>query len=96
MTLIKEKIINRIAISTGLDTASSRKVFQITFEIIKASLANGDDLMISGFGKFQVRQKQPRKGRNPQTGEKMVISGRKVLTFKASKLLRKKINDASA
>ena len=96
MTLTMEKIINHVAAVTGLDTTISRKVFKITFEIIKASFANGDDLTISGFGKFQVRQKQPRKGRNPQTGEKMVISGRKVFTFKASKLLRKKINDESA
>ena len=92
MTLKKEHIINKIVEQANLDKNLSRKVFETTLEIMKDNLQNGSNLVISGFGKFQVRQKQSRRGRNPQTGEEMEISGRKVCTFKVSKILKKKIN----
>jgi integration host factor subunit alpha len=63
------------------------------FEIVKDSLSRGDDLLISGFGKFSVRQKRARRGRNPQTKEHMTLTARKVLVFKASGVLRKRINE---
>jgi len=96
MTLKKEHIINNIVERASLDKNLSRKAFETTLEIMKDSLRNGNNLVVSRFGKFQVRQKQSRRGRNPQTGEEMEISGRKVLTFKVSKILKKKINDEIA
>ncbi|MBW2147430.1 MAG: integration host factor subunit alpha [Deltaproteobacteria bacterium] len=92
MTLKREHIINRIMERTGLDKNLSRRAFETTLEIMKENLRNGNNLVISGFGKFQIRQKKSRRGRNPQTGEEMKISGRKVLTFKVSKVLKRKIN----
>ena len=63
-------------------------------EIVKSTLASGDDIMISGFGKFQINEKAPRKGRNPATGEDMMLDGRKTVTFKCSGKLRDQINEA--
>jgi integration host factor subunit alpha len=65
------------------------------FEILKDTLANGEDLLISGYGKFSVRQKNARRGRNPQTKESLILSARKVLVFKASGVLRERINERS-
>jgi len=65
------------------------------FEIMKDTLANGEDLLISGYGKFSVRQKNARRGRNPQTKESLILSARKVLVFKASGVLRERINERS-
>lgn len=63
-------------------------------ELIKKTLETGDDIMISGFGKFCVKQKKERRGRNPATGEDMMLSPRKVVTFTCSGKLRDKINNA--
>ncbi len=62
-------------------------------EIAKNSLRRGDDLLLSGFGKFNVKQKQARRGRNPQTGDELILAPRKVITFKPSGLLRNRINN---
>jgi integration host factor subunit alpha len=62
-------------------------------ELIKGTLENGEDLMISGFGKFCVKEKNARKGRNPATGEDLLLDSRKVITFKCSQGLREKINN---
>jgi integration host factor subunit alpha len=62
------------------------------FEIMKDTLANGEDLLISGYGKFSVRQKNARRGRNPQTKEGLMLKARKVLVFKASGVLRGRMN----
>jgi integration host factor subunit alpha len=61
---------------------------------LKETLESGEKVKISGFGNFNIRAKRPRKGRNPQTGEEMVITGRKVVTFKPSPVLRKVLNKA--
>ena len=63
------------------------------FAIMKQTLASGEDLKISGFGKFEVKQKKDRKGRNPQTGESLTIESRKIVTFKVSSILKEKINE---
>jgi len=65
------------------------------FDIIKDDLANGNDVMISGFGKWSVRKRKPRVGRNPKTGEEMTIDARTVVTFKCAESLRSKINHGS-
>ena len=62
------------------------------FDIMKETLEGGEKIKISGFGNFNVRAKRPRKGRNPKSGEELVISGRKVVTFKPSPVLRKVLN----
>jgi integration host factor subunit alpha len=61
-------------------------------ELIKSKLASGEDLLVSGFGKFSVKEKRERRGRNPATGEEMMLRPRKVVTFKCSGQLRDKIN----
>jgi len=67
----------------------SAKMVEHVFEIMKDNLARGEKIKVSGFGSFAVREKKARKGRNPQTGEEILISARKVLTFKASQILKK-------
>jgi len=62
------------------------------FRISKNSLINGSDLLLSGFGKFNVKDKKARKGRNPQTGEEMILDARRVVTFNPSGILRDKVN----
>ena len=73
----------------------SRQVVERLFEIMKGTLANGEDLLLSGFGKFWVRQKNAREVRNFQTKETLILAARKVLVFKASGVLRKRINEIS-
>ena len=68
------------------------RIVEILLEIIKQSLENGEDVMVSGFGKLSVRQKSPRRGRNPATGDDLMLDARKVVTFKPSGNLRKRIN----
>jgi integration host factor subunit alpha len=71
----------------------SRLEVESLLKIMKETLSQGEDLLISGFGKFSVRQKRARLGRNPQTKEGMILAARKVLVFKASRILRKRINE---
>ena len=68
------------------------EIIEILLELIKAKLAGGEDVLISGFGKFSVRKKRERRGRNPATGEDMMLDARRVVTFKCSGQLREKIN----
>jgi len=93
-TMTKADIVERIYEKVGFSKKEASEVVESIFEIIKGRLEHGDKVKISGFGNFVVNQKRPRKGRNPQTGEEIIISGRKVLTFKASQVLKKTINPA--
>jgi integration host factor subunit alpha len=70
----------------------SRQIMERLFAIMKSTLGDGEDLLISGFGTFLVKQKNPRRGRNPQTKEALMLKARKVLVFKTSRVLREKIN----
>jgi integration host factor subunit alpha len=92
MTLTKEKLICDIYDYVGLSKTKSRSVVERLFEEIKSSLEKGDDILISGFGKLSVKNKKERRGRNPQTSEDLILKPRKVIVFKASGVLRKKIN----
>ena len=92
MSLTKEKIINDIYNHVGLSKIRSRSVVENFFEIIKTTLEKSEDLLISGFGKFSVKEKSERRGRNPQTTEDLRLRARKVVVFKASGVLRNKIN----
>jgi integration host factor subunit alpha len=92
MTLTKSNIIESIASANGISKDQSRNTFESLIEIIKQTPEDKEDVLISGFGKFYVRDKAPRKGRNPATGEDMLLWGRRVVTFRCSGKLRDKIN----
>ncbi|NVM57758.1 MAG: integration host factor subunit alpha [Desulfobacterales bacterium] len=96
MTLTKADIINIIHKNVGHSKAHSAKVLESLLEIIKQTLASSEDVLISGFGKFCVKNKEERKGRNPQTGEDMMLGSRRVVTFKCSGVLRDRINGMTA
>jgi len=93
MTLTKADIIETVYTELELSKNQSTELIEQLLEIIKQTLASGDDVMISGFGKFQVQDKRKRKGRNPATGESMMLDSRRVVTFKCSRKLRDKINN---
>ena len=85
-------MIDAVAERNGLTRKKSIEIVETLLELIKQSLESGDDVMISGFGKFSVKQKAKRKGRNPATGKDMVLAPRKVIAFKWSGILKKKLN----
>ena len=93
MSLTKEKIIHDIYNHVGLSKTQSRIVVERLFELIKQTLERGEDLLISGFGKFVIKEKAERRGRNPQTTEDLRLRARRVVVFKTSGVLRKKINE---
>ena len=92
MALTKEKLISRLQIQVGLSKQESRAVVERVLAIIKDTLSSSEDLLISGFGKFSVRQKNARRGRNPQTKQNLILRARKVVVFKTSGVLRHRIN----
>lgn len=92
MALTKEKIIDNIYNQVGLSKGQSRLVVEGLFEIVKQCLETGEDLLVSGFGKFAVKEKGARRGRNPQTTEDLQLRARRVVVFKTSGVLRDKIN----
>ena len=92
MTLTKALIIESISTQTGFSKNKSTEIIEIILETIKRSVESGDDVLISGFGKFCVKNKSERRGRNPATGEDMMLSPRRVVTFKCSAKLKTKIN----
>lgn len=94
MTMTKGDIVERIYEKVGFSKKEASDVVESVFDVIKESLEHGGKVKISGFGNFVVHQKRPRKGRNPQTGEEITISGRRVLTFKASHVLKKSMNNS--
>jgi integration host factor subunit alpha len=92
MALTKADLIERIRSSNGLTMKQSTDIVETTISILKNTLESGDDVLISGFGKFRVKDKAERKGRNPATGGDKMISARRVVTFKCSGKLRDRIN----
>jgi integration host factor subunit alpha len=92
MTLTKAQIIETLFAKGGLTKKESAQVIDTFLDLIKQSLQNGEDVLISGFGKFSVKEKQARRGRNPQTGEPMMLAPRKAVTFKSSVVLRGAMN----
>jgi integration host factor subunit alpha len=90
--MVKEDIVEQVFLNVGLPKRESADLVEMAFEIIKESLERGENVKISGFGTFVVRQKRARRGRNPHTGEELEISARRVLSFKPSEVLRKAIN----
>ena len=92
MTVTKSCIIQAVREELDLSGRKSIDVVECLLELIKHSLESGDDVMISGFGKFCVKQKAERRGRNPATGEDLVLDARRVVSFKCSGKLRERIN----
>ena len=92
MTLTKKQIVESIQNQTGFPKNKSSEFIETLVEIIKRTLVSGEDVLVSGFGKFCVNEKKERKGRNPSTGEEMMLEPRKVVTFKCSGKLRNGIN----
>ena len=95
MSLTKERIIDTIYNSSDLSKMQSRQAVESLLEAIKKTLESGEDVLISGFGKFSVKEKNERRGRNPATGNDLMLGARRVVTFKCSGRLRDKINGKS-
>jgi integration host factor subunit alpha len=94
--MTKSEIIESVYEKVGLSKKEANTIVELVFETIKSNLENGEKVKISRFGNFVVRQKRNRRGRNPQTGSEIEISARKVLTFKASPVLKKALNQKQA
>ena len=92
MTLTKANIVDAVAEQIGYPKNQSFELIETLLEIIKRTLESGDDVLVSGFGKFCVKTKHQRRGRNPATGEDMMLEPRKVVTFRCSRKLRDKIS----
>ena len=91
-TLTKAQIIDAVAEKNGFTRKKSIETVEILLELIKRTLETGEDVLISGFGKFCVKKKKKRRGRNPATGEELMLAPRKVVTFQSSMKLREKLN----
>jgi len=92
MSLTKDYIIKALAKENGYQLNQSVELIEALLELIKSKIASGEDVLISGFGKFCVKEKRQRRGRNPATGEAMMLDARRLVTFKCSGQLRDKIN----
>ncbi|MGE0826433.1 MAG: integration host factor subunit alpha [Candidatus Binatia bacterium] len=90
--MTKADITERLYERVGIAKHDAGEIVEAIFTIVKTHLEEGEKIKISGFGNFEVRTKRPRRGRNPQTGDAITISGRRILTFKASPLLKEAIN----
>jgi integration host factor subunit alpha len=92
VAITKDKLTLLLQEQFGMSRQEARQVVERLFKIMKDTLSQGEDLLISGFGKFSVRQKKARQGRNPQTEEKITLAARKVVGFKISGVLRRRLN----
>ncbi|MCK5227667.1 MAG: integration host factor subunit alpha [Desulfobulbaceae bacterium] len=92
MTLTKADLIQKVYQVHDLTKVQAADAVEAFLKISKDCLQSSDDLLVSGFGKFKVKQKKSRRGRNPQTGKELILDARKVVTFKPSGILRNRIN----
>jgi integration host factor subunit alpha len=92
MTLTKEAITKSVFDRLDLPRTASAKAVEAAFEMIKKTLEAGEDVLISGFGKFCIKEKDKRRGRNPETGEDLMLAERRVVTFKCSEVLKGRLN----
>ncbi len=90
--MTKMDLVNSIYSKVGFSKKDSLLIVENVLEIMKSRLEQGEKIKISGFGNFVVREKKPRRGRNPQTGDQITIEGRRILTFKPSNVLRRLLN----
>ena len=92
MIITKSSLINAICNNSNVPKQESTSAVESLLEIIKKTLESGEDVLISGFGKFCLKDKRERRGRNPQTGDAMLMDARRIVTFKCSNLMRNKNN----
>lgn len=92
MTLTKYSLVDKVSAEHDIKPCQAKAALENLIEVIKSTLASGEDVMISGFGKFQVAEKAPRKGRNPATGKEMTLEKRRIVTFKCAGKLRDNMN----
>ncbi|MBQ4491933.1 MAG: integration host factor subunit alpha [Deltaproteobacteria bacterium] len=90
--MTKADIVDQVYVKTGLSKKESADIVEKVFELVKETVAKGEKIKIAGFGNFVVKEKSTRRGRNPQTGEEIEISSRRILTFKPSQILKSAIN----
>lgn len=93
--MTKADIAEEIHTTTGLSKKDSMGILEELFSVMKSTLEAGENIKVSGFGNFEVKQKKDRIGRNPQTGESITIEARKILSFKPSMVLKSAINDCN-
>lgn len=91
MTLTKDNLISAIVEANGYPRNQTVELVETLLELIKSKLVSGEDVLISGFRKFCVKEKHERRGRNPATGDRMMLRSRRVVTFRCSRQLRDKI-----
>ena len=91
MTVTKDSLVEMVHNEIGLNKREAKELIESFFEQIKQSLEDGNDIKLSGFGNFTLRDKAPRPGRNPKTGEEVTISSRRVVTFKSGLKLKSKL-----
>jgi integration host factor subunit alpha len=92
VALTKEALVQSVCWATDLRKCDAAKTVESLLEIVKSTLASGEDVLISGFGKFCVKDKGKRRGRNPQTKEDLMLAERRIVTFKCSPVLKTKLN----
>ena len=92
MTLTKDRIIDSLYKNTDLTKSEATQTLESLTEIMKQTSSSGEDILISGFGKFCIKEKKERKGRNPATADDMILEARRVITFKCSGKLKQKFN----
>jgi integration host factor subunit alpha len=91
--MTKADIVERVQQRIGLNKRDSAELVELVFSVMKKTLETGEKIKVTGFGNFEVKQKADRLGRNPQTGEALTITSRRILRFKPSQLLRQAINE---
>lgn len=91
--MTKADLVENIYQKTGFSKKDSADIVETVFDLIKSTLEEGEKIKIAGFGNFVVKEKATRRGRNPQTGDEIKISSRRILTFKPSQVLKNSIND---
>ena len=90
--MTKADLIDAVYEENGLSKRESIKIVETMLDIIKETLENGENVKLSGFGNFNIQNKRARRGRTPQTGEEIIISPRRILSFKSSNVLREQLN----
>jgi len=93
--MTKADIVENVYLTTGFSKKESAAIVEMVFDLMKTTLEQGEKIKIAGFGNFVVKEKAARRGRNPQTGDEIEISARKILTFKPSQVLKSIINEGS-
>lgn len=93
MALTKADFSEKLFDELGLNKREAKEMVELFFEEIKGSLENGEEVKLSGFGKFELRDKSPRPGRNPKTGEEVAITARRVVTFRSGQKLKARVEE---